>query len=121
MRQTRQHGVLVYSIKKNGERYAKPTFYKFSGYERTAEEVIGRLEKLNPGHKFEAADMYKEVIRFTTERGHELVINGDEVSLKTTGYERFWGWLDENGKLVCKSSLSLSILSKAMLEYNRSK
>lgn len=48
-------GVFVYSIKKDGTRYAKLGFYKFLNSEETAEDVIKRLEKLNPRSKFEKA------------------------------------------------------------------
>lgn len=49
-------GVLVYSIKKNGERYKNPTFYEFVGNEKTVEDVIKRLVELNPTSKFESAE-----------------------------------------------------------------
>ena len=48
-------GAFIYSIKKDGTRYAKPTFYRFIGAEKNAEEIIQRLVKLNPGSKFEIA------------------------------------------------------------------
>lgn len=48
-------GVYLYSIKKNGERYAKPTYYEYIGCEKCADDVIARFEGLNPGSKWEAA------------------------------------------------------------------
>ncbi len=48
-------GAFVYSIKKDGSRYAKPTFYQFIGFEKNAGDVIQRLMKLNPGRKYEIA------------------------------------------------------------------
>lgn len=49
---TPKNGVYLYSIRKDGSKYAKPSFYKFHGNEKTAEDVIARLEGLNPGKKF---------------------------------------------------------------------
>lgn len=48
-------GAYIYSVKKNGERYAKPTFYTFIGSEKSADDIVKRLEKLNPNSKFEKA------------------------------------------------------------------
>ncbi len=48
-------GAFIYSIKKNGERYSKPTFYNFIGSENSAEDVIKILEEYNPNCKFEMA------------------------------------------------------------------
>ncbi|WP_455636506.1 hypothetical protein, partial [Parabacteroides sp.] len=48
-------GAFVYNVKKDGSKYAKPTFYNFLGEEKTAEDIIKRLEKLNPNKKFEKA------------------------------------------------------------------
>lgn len=48
-------GVYLYPIKKNGERYAKPNYYEYVGHEKCADDVIARLEGLNPGHKWVAA------------------------------------------------------------------
>ena len=48
-------GAFIYSIKKNGERYAQPTFYTFVGLENSAEDILKRLEKYNPNRKFEIA------------------------------------------------------------------
>ncbi len=48
-------GAFIYSIKKDGTRYAKPAFYKFVGFETNAEDIVQRLVKLNPGSKFEIA------------------------------------------------------------------
>lgn len=48
-------GAFIYNIKKDGSRYATPTFYNFVGSEKTAEDIIKRLEELNPNRKFEKA------------------------------------------------------------------
>lgn len=48
-------GAFIYSIKKDGTRYAKPTFYKFFGFEKNADDVVRRLVMLNPERKFEIA------------------------------------------------------------------
>lgn len=56
-------GVWLYSIKKNGERYAKPTFYRWYGMEQTPEDVKARMEKLNPEHRFEIAENQEELNR----------------------------------------------------------
>lgn len=49
---TPKNGVYLYPVRKDGSKYAKPSFYKFYGDEKTAEDVIARLEKQNPGQKF---------------------------------------------------------------------
>lgn len=47
-------GAWLYGIKKNGERYAKPSFYELVGAERN-----------NPGSRFEIAENQEELnIRF---------------------------------------------------------
>ena len=48
-------GAFIYSIKKNGERYAQPTFYTFIGLENSEEDILKRLETYNPNCKFEIA------------------------------------------------------------------
>lgn len=48
-------GAYIYSIKKNGERYKLPTFHTFIGDEKNADDVIKRLESLNPNRKYEKA------------------------------------------------------------------
>lgn len=50
-----QKVAILYSIKKNGERYANPTEYELAGMEKTIQDVIKRLEQLNPGRKYEIA------------------------------------------------------------------
>lgn len=48
-------GAFIYSVKNNGELYAKPTWYQFVGTEKNAQDIIARLEGLNPGKTFIAA------------------------------------------------------------------
>lgn len=55
-------GAFIYSIKKNGTRYAKPTFYEFNGAERSALEIVERLKKYNPNSNFEIADNQNELL-----------------------------------------------------------
>ena len=45
-------GVYLYGVKKDGSAYSKPEFHRFFGDEKSAEDVISRLEKQNPGQKF---------------------------------------------------------------------
>lgn len=45
-------GVYLYSVKKDGSLYSKPEFHRFFGDEKSAEDVISRLEKQNPGQRF---------------------------------------------------------------------
>ena len=45
-------GVYLYGVKKDGSAYSKPEFHRFLGDEKSAEDVISRLEKQNPGQKF---------------------------------------------------------------------
>lgn len=54
-------GVWLYGIKKNGERYAKPAFYAWVGTERTPENVKARMERNNPGARFEIAENQEEL------------------------------------------------------------
>lgn len=56
-------GAFIYIIKKDGKRYAKPTFIEFSGFETTAEEVAERMRKLNPNSKFEAAENQEQLLK----------------------------------------------------------
>lgn len=48
-------GAFIYSVKNNGELYAKPTCYQLVGTEKNAQDIIARLEELNPGKSFIAA------------------------------------------------------------------
>ncbi|WP_298546674.1 hypothetical protein [uncultured Parabacteroides sp.] len=48
-------GAFIYRIKKDGTKSARPIFHQFFGAEKTAEEVIARLIKLNPNSRFEIA------------------------------------------------------------------
>lgn len=49
-------GAFIYFIKKDGARYAKPTFIQFIGLEKTPQDVIERMQKLNPNSRFEVAE-----------------------------------------------------------------
>lgn len=49
-------GAFIYSVRKDGTRYAKPTFVEFIGSERTAEDIAKRMRALNPDSMFEAAE-----------------------------------------------------------------
>ena len=46
---------IIYSIKENGERYKNPNIIVAIGNEKTQEDVLARLQKLNPNRKFEIA------------------------------------------------------------------
>ena len=46
---------IIYSIKKNGERYKNPMIIEALGNEKSQEDVLARLEANNPNHKFEIA------------------------------------------------------------------
>ena len=48
-------GAYIYHFNKDGKRRAKPTWEMFYGNEKTGEEIVARLTRLNPGKKFEAA------------------------------------------------------------------
>lgn len=52
---TRKKGAYIYSVKKNGERYANPSFVEASGMEATQEDVLSRIQSLNPTKRFELA------------------------------------------------------------------
>lgn len=56
-------GAWLYGIKKNGERYAKPTFYTWVGTECTPEDVKVRMERNNLGARFEVAENQEELNR----------------------------------------------------------
>ena len=49
-------GAFIYSVRKDGTRYAKPTFVEFIGSERTAEDIAERMRALNADSMFEAAE-----------------------------------------------------------------
>lgn len=55
-------GAFIYNIKKDGTRYAKPTFIEFIGFETTAEDVAERMRKLNPNSMFEAAENQEKLL-----------------------------------------------------------
>ena len=46
---------VIYSVKKNGERYKRPMAYNAYGTEKSQEDVLARLQRLNPDSKFEIA------------------------------------------------------------------
>lgn len=46
---------VIYPIKNNGKRYANPITVSAVGNEKTQEEVLVRLQKNNPGRRFEIA------------------------------------------------------------------
>lgn len=48
-------GAYVYFFNKDGKRRAKPTWMMFYGNQKTAQDIVDHLTKLNPGQKFEAA------------------------------------------------------------------
>lgn len=48
-------GAYIYSLKKNGERYAHPSFIEARGLESTQEEILERMRSLNPASRFELA------------------------------------------------------------------
>lgn len=50
-RRSTLQGVTLSRILKNGKP-GKPAFYRFYGSEKSAEDVISRLEKNNPGDKW---------------------------------------------------------------------
>ena len=52
---THKKGAYIYSVKKNGERYANPSFVEASGMEATQEDVLSRIQSLNPTKRFELA------------------------------------------------------------------
>lgn len=49
-------GAYIYSVKKNGQRYAHPSWYEARGNEQTQEDVLTRLQTLNPNSRFEIAE-----------------------------------------------------------------
>lgn len=49
-------GAYIYSVKKNGQRYAHPEWYEARGNEQTQEDVLTRLQTLNPNSRFEIAE-----------------------------------------------------------------
>lgn len=55
MNTNKTKGAMIYSVKNDGSLYKHPEMVKFIGGEKSAEDVIVRLEKLNPGRKFVAA------------------------------------------------------------------
>ena len=52
---TSKRGAYIYNVKKNGERYANPSFVDARGMEATQEDVLSRMQSLNPNSCFELA------------------------------------------------------------------
>lgn len=50
-----KRGAYIYNLKKNGERYTHPSFVEVAGMEATQEDVLLRIQRLNPTKKFELA------------------------------------------------------------------
>ena len=49
---SRGHGCYLFPVKKDGSKYKQANYYDFRGLEKTPEDVIARLEGLNPGCKW---------------------------------------------------------------------
>ena len=48
-----KRGAYIFSVKKNGELYAHPTWYEALYGENTQEDVLARLQRLNPKNRYE--------------------------------------------------------------------
>lgn len=55
----------IYSVKKNGERYANPSMEVAQFGETTQEQVLARIQRLNPQSKFQLAgiEVYNPAIK----------------------------------------------------------
>ena len=55
-------GAYIFTLKKNGERYAHPCWNQANPDETTQEEVLARIQRLNPKTRFELAGIedYRE-------------------------------------------------------------
>ena len=51
-------GAYIYTVKRNGQRCAHPAWYGAVGNEQTQEDVLARLQRLNPSGRFEIAERY---------------------------------------------------------------
>lgn len=51
-RNSNKKGVMLRYITKKGTPSKNASFHEFYGLEKTAQDVINRLEELNPGRKF---------------------------------------------------------------------
>ena len=60
MKTNKYLGAYIYSVKKDGTLYKHADFIKFVGDEKTAADIVARLEKLNPGKRFVAAEEVDE-------------------------------------------------------------
>lgn len=52
-REYTKKGAYIYSFKKNGQRCSHPSWYEATGSEQTQEDVLSRLQRLNPNKRFE--------------------------------------------------------------------
>lgn len=50
-----KRGAYIYTLKKDGSRYANPSFIDASGMEKTQEDVLARMQRNNPNRGFELA------------------------------------------------------------------
>ena len=48
-----KRGAYIFSVKKNGELYAHPVWYEALYGENTQEDVLARLQRLNPKSRYE--------------------------------------------------------------------
>ena len=58
-------GAYIFNLKKNGERYSNPCFVDACGMETEQEDVLLRIQSLNPTKKFELAGIeeYKSTLK----------------------------------------------------------
>lgn len=59
-------------------------------------------------------------IEFTSSLQDKLMIEGNNITVVNKFGDTYKGYLDENGKIVCKGKLSLGYLLRAMEEYKLS-
>lgn len=55
-----KNGCFIYFVKNDGSLYAKPNFIRFSGLEKSPEDIVSRLESNNPGRSYVPACYIQE-------------------------------------------------------------
>ena len=55
-----KNGRYIYFVKKNGDIYNRPAFIAFCGTEKSEDDIIARLKRLNPGKEYVAADVFDD-------------------------------------------------------------
>ena len=123
---TPKNGVYLYPVRKDGSKYAKPSFYKFYGDEKTAEDVIARLEKQNPGQKF-VKDKDSGVSSLPTKKdlesskdGSSIVVENVQTGNTVIFYSKRDGrWFSNHAMMTGGIDTNPERMSRTLQGYNK--